>query len=118
MVYTDGAHVIADSLQELYAYAEKMRLSWDWLHLSGKTLHPHFDICGHVRQRVLGDKRVKRVSTKEIVRLCRLNFRPPETQDEKKEWENHHNMKMDEVPMPSEKDYKRMFDNIRKRLGC
>ncbi|WP_207493912.1 DUF4031 domain-containing protein [Aridibaculum aurantiacum] len=116
MLYTDGVHLVADSLDELYAYAEKMKLSWDWLHLGGRNVHPHFDICGHVRQRVLADKEVKLVSKKEIVRLSKLNYRPPGTEDEKKEWEAHHGKKLDDI-LPTESDFNRMMANIKRKTG-
>ncbi len=117
MLYTDGAHLIADSLEELHAYALKMNLNWDWLHYSGKNFHPHFDICGHVRQRVLADAQVLVVSTSRIVELCKLNFRLPETERDVAVWEAHHQSKLDDLHKPTEADYKRMMDNIKKRSG-
>ena len=117
MIYTDGAHLIADSLDELSAYAIKINLNWDWLHFSGKNIHPHFDICGKVRARIMDDASVKIVSKKEIIRLCKLNFRAPETDTEKFEWEQHHGKKLSEVPTPTEDDFARMFKNIKSRTG-
>lgn len=116
MVYTDGSHLIADSLDELYAYATKMKLNWDWLHLAGKNVHPHFDICGQVRKRVLADNEVKIVSPREIVRLSRLNYQPPETEAEKRAWEQHHGKKLEDI-MPTASDFERMLNNIKMRTG-
>lgn len=116
MIYTDGAHLTADSLQELLHYAQKMRINWDWIHASGRNFHPHFDICGEVRKRVLADDSVKIVSKKEIVRLCQINYRVPENEQEVAAWENHHGKKF-ELAKPSESDFERMFENIKQHAG-
>lgn len=117
MVYTDGVHLVAESLAELCSYAQKIGLNQEWLQIMGRKIHPHLDICGKVRQRVLADSNVKKVSPKEIVKICKLNYRVPETPEEVIEWENHHNKKMEDVPMPTERDFDRMFSNIMKRVG-
>jgi hypothetical protein len=116
MIYTDGAHLIAESLDELCSYADKIGLNRYWLQLSGKNLHPHFDICGKVKERILADVSVKKVSAKEIVRICKLSFRPPETSNEVKEWEERNGKCIDEIK-PTESDYERMIKNIFKRSG-
>lgn len=109
MVYTDGIHLTADSLDELYLYANKTGLNPAWIDFMGRTIHPHFNICGHVKRRVLADMSVQKVSCKEIVRLCQLNFRLPENQAELQKNKRH--------DMPSESDFQRMIDNIFKRAG-
>jgi|GEM_PF-4757468 len=116
MLYTDGVHLTADSLDELYAYASKIGLHPEWIDFMGKTLHPHFDICGHVKQRVLADENVQKVSRKEIVRLCKLNFRLPETDDELQETAMQEKTSSN-LQLPSESDYERMLNNIFKRAG-
>jgi hypothetical protein len=117
MIYTDGSHLTADSLHELYNYANKMGLHPDWIDFMGKTIHPHFDICGHVKRRVLADVAVKKVTCKELVRLCKLNFRLPEKDSDLQEWDLHHNKHSSDSQMPSESEYERMIDNIFKRTG-
>ena len=42
-VYTDGTHLIADSLDELHAFAAKIGLKRYWFQ-DAKKLHPHYDI--------------------------------------------------------------------------
>jgi hypothetical protein len=117
MIYTDGAHLTADSLHELYDYATKIGLHPDWIDFMEKTIHPHFDICGHVKKRVLADASVKKVSSKELVSLCKINFRLPETDSELQEWEIHHAKNVADLQMPSASDYERMLDNIFKKVG-
>jgi hypothetical protein len=116
MIYTDGSHLIAESLDELCSYADKIGLNRYWLQLSGRNLHPHFDICGKVKERILADINVKKVSAKEIVKICKLSFRPPQTDSEVKEWEERNGKSIDDIK-PSESDYERMMRNIFKRSG-
>jgi hypothetical protein len=116
MLYTDGVHLIADSLHELYEYASKIGLNPEWIHFMGRNIHPHFDICGNVRRRVLQDEKIKQVSRREIVRLLKFNYRLPETEQEIKEWEAYHAKELD-MEMPSEADYERMLGNVFTRTG-
>ena len=117
MLYTDGSHLVAESLQELYQYANKVGLNTEWIDFMGRNLHPHFDICGHVKARVLQDENVKQISTKELVQLLKLNYRLPETEVELNEWEAHHKTTLNKLELPSATDYKRMLDGIFKRSG-
>jgi hypothetical protein len=116
MLYTDGAHLIGESLAELCTYADKIGLNRYWLHLQGRSIHPHFDICGKVKERILTDRNVKQVSTKEIVRICKRSFRPPETESEVQEWEAQNGKSIEDIK-PTELDYERMIRNIFKRSG-
>ena len=117
MIYTDGTHLTADSLDELYKYANKVGLNTDFIDFGGKNIHPHFDICGKVRQRVLADMEVKKVTCREIVKLCIVNFRLPSTAGELRDWEAHHKQKISDLPLPSPSDFGRMVDNIFKKSG-
>jgi len=42
-VYTDGTHLIADSSEELQAFARKMRFPKSWFQ-NKKREHPHYDL--------------------------------------------------------------------------
>jgi len=117
MVYTDGVHLTADSLGELYEYANKVGLNPDWIDFMGRTFHPHFDICGHVKRRVLADVSVQKVSCKELVKLCIKNFRLPETKSGLRNPERPVKQSLSELQIPSEADYGRMIDNIFKKAG-
>lgn len=87
MLYTDGRHLISDNLHELYEYAHRIGLNVEWIHFMGRNIHPHFDIYGNVRRRVLQDENVMQVSCREIVRILKFNYRLPQTEKEMKEWE-------------------------------
>lgn len=116
MLYTDGSHLIADSLHELYEYACNIGLNPEWIDVRGRTFHPHFDICGNVRKRVLKDTSVKQVSCKEIVRLLKLNYRLPEAEEEIQEWESYHDKEL-KIDLPSERDFDRMFSEVLRRTS-
>jgi hypothetical protein len=117
MLYTDGKNLIATNLTKLCSYANTVGLSNEWLQLGEKNIHPHLKICGKVRQRVLADRRVKQVTSKEIVKICKLNYVLPEDAQDVKEWENYHGKKIADLSKPSEKDYSRMMKNIFERCG-
>jgi hypothetical protein len=117
MLYTNGVHLTATSLAELCEYAISIGLNNEWLQLGSKNIHPHLKICGNVRRRVLADNRVKQVSSKEIVRLTKLNYVLPQTEGEVRQWENYHGKKIEEISKPSEKDYSRMLKNIFEKSG-
>lgn len=42
MTYTDGRHLVADSLKELHEFAQKMGLKREWF--QDHPRHPHYDI--------------------------------------------------------------------------
>jgi len=42
MLYTDGIHLVADTIAELHAYCEKFHIKRCWFE-KAKT-HPHYDI--------------------------------------------------------------------------
>jgi hypothetical protein len=109
MIYTDGVHLTAQSLSELCAYGLKVGLDSLWLQAGQKNLHPHFLICGKVKERVLADASVLRVSTREFVKVCKQYFTPDVAAS--KGHEDISSM------MPTESDYNRMINNIFKRAG-
>jgi hypothetical protein len=64
-VYTDGTHLVADTLDELHSFAYVMGLKRIWFqdHIS----HPHYDLTtARAKMRALGRGAVK-VSSKELV---------------------------------------------------
>lgn len=42
MVYTDGTHLVADTLDELHTFAQRMRLKRAWF--QNHKRHPHYDL--------------------------------------------------------------------------
>ena len=112
MIYTDGLHLTADSLQELTSYASTTGLSPECLVIGKVNLHPRFRIYGKVKQRILSDKCVVQISTRELVQICKLNYVQPQTAGEINEWEAYHGKLLQDVYKPAEKDYDRMFKNI------
>jgi hypothetical protein len=111
-VYTDGTHLIADTIPELMEYGDAVGLEREWLQLGGISFHPHYDIFGKVKIRVLKDKSVIRVSSREIVRLCAEFYDFPETEEELYQWE----MKYGRTPTPSEEWFKGVWEDIKAKL--
>lgn len=70
MIYTDGVHLIADSLEELHAFAAAIGIKRIWFENRRGKQHPHYDIPMSMKQTVLSAG-VKRVSSREIVELLR-----------------------------------------------
>ena len=115
MIYTDGIHVTADSIDELYKYANTLKLSSDSIIIMGKNIHPHFVITADVVKLVLEDSDVQKITCRELVKLCQLNFRLPETDDQLQEWENYYKKHLSDLETPSEAEYDNLLSNIFKR---
>ncbi|MEE4156199.1 DUF4031 domain-containing protein [Pseudomonas viridiflava] len=47
----EWSHLVADSLDELHAFADKLGLRRSWF--QSKTLYPHYDVTKSVRTRAL-----------------------------------------------------------------
>lgn len=68
MVYTDGIHLIADTVGELHGFVRwKAGMSRSWFQDHPK--HPHYDIWGAPLKRAIAHGALS-VSSKDIVRLC------------------------------------------------
>jgi hypothetical protein len=108
MVFTDGIHITAQSLPELCAYGQKIGLDCFWLQSGRRNLHPHFVICGKVKERVLADVSVKKVSTREFVDICKRYFTTTNGNNE---------TDTPTAALPSETDFDRMISNIFSKAG-
>lgn len=66
MVYTDGKHLVADTVEELHEFATQMGLKREWFQDHPK--HPHYDLFGKMvlKVRTLG---AFKISSKDIVHL-------------------------------------------------
>lgn len=74
MLYFDGVHLTADSLQELHTYAESIALKRCWFHAACK--HPHYDIVSPSKlQAVTKDSQIKRVKSREILLISKQLIR-------------------------------------------
>lgn len=96
MLYTDGTHLIADSLDELHGYANKIKLKRGWFESHWR--HPHYDIVNKSgesfkgkKEIVMSDPLVKKVSKREIVDLCRVRYCFPQNEKELEEWNRYNN---------------------------
>jgi len=110
MIYTDGKHLAAESLSELCAYAQKVGLDSSFLLAGKRNLHPHFLICGKVKDRILRDEEVQTITTRQLIAVYHRFFPSPVSiADLQKENLTH--------LLPSHTDYERMMNNIFNRAG-
>lgn len=72
MVYTDRTHLVADSLEELHAFARLIGLKRCWF--QNHRRHPHYDLMRGRKQAAV-DAGAQVVSSKEIV----THFNKPKT---------------------------------------
>jgi hypothetical protein len=69
MIYTDGTHLIADSIYELHRFAQKIRLKREWF--QEHPIHPHYDLTTkRVLERAISKGAIV-VTKKELVNLYR-----------------------------------------------
>lgn len=77
MVYVDDtknrygrmimSHMIADTIEELHAMADKLDI--DKKHFQNKDNRPHYDICQAKRKMAIEYFRAKPVTTRDIIRI-------------------------------------------------
>lgn len=73
--YTQSAHLLADTDDELHAFAARLGLKRSWFQQSPPASHPHYDLAPrrHAAALGLGAELVDRVRLVEIVRRRRNN---------------------------------------------
>ncbi len=71
MIYTDGVHMIADSLSELHEFAKEIGLKRMYFH-GVKKKHPHYDLLGKWKQIAI-DKGAIIITTREIINKIRCS---------------------------------------------
>ena len=70
MLYTDGAHIVADSLEELHAFADSVELGLHWYEGVRKG-HPHYDIPKTRRSEILETPGLKHISSRELLPISK-----------------------------------------------
>lgn len=77
MIYTDGIHLVADSLPELHAFAKRIGLQYYYYH-GAERGHPHYDLVTKMgrpakctKDKDLWMKEIKMVSSKEVLRISK-----------------------------------------------
>lgn len=66
-VWTDGIHLVADSMSELHAFAFNMGLRREWF--QDHLRHPHYDLTTTRALRRALDKGAKRTPCTNVVRM-------------------------------------------------
>ncbi|MDK9702534.1 MAG: DUF4031 domain-containing protein [Sulfuritalea sp.] len=71
------AHMLADTLEELHAMADRVGLKREWFQHDGKT--PHYDLCQAKRRLALaaGAVEINRRQTVALIRAWRVRQQSP-----------------------------------------
>jgi len=71
MVYSDGIHLIASSIEELHQFAETIGLHRCYYRNPRKKRHPHYDIMSEKVRKKVFENGAELVNDRTIVKLCR-----------------------------------------------
>jgi hypothetical protein len=74
MVYTDNIHLIADSIEELHAFAASIGLKKCWFQNKKNKNHPHYDVFGRIPQKAI-EHGALLVSSREILKILKEKYR-------------------------------------------
>ena len=69
------SHLMADSEEELRAYARSIKLPMTWIQYPG-TPQVHFDVTGRILQRIMADDRVPKMSQVDWVEWYKGRLNP------------------------------------------
>lgn len=72
MVYSDGTHLIADTLDELHEFAKRLSLHREW-YQGKKSYHPHYDLFGRRKRKAL-KLGAKLITEREAVKICQEKY--------------------------------------------
>jgi len=71
MVFTDGIHIVADSLNELHQFCNTVGIKKCWFEGVEKG-HPHYDIPKRQKvKRIFLEPNVKRITTRELLKISK-----------------------------------------------
>lgn len=120
MVFTDGIHLIAESVAELHLFANDIGLNKCWFHRGAR--HPHYDLMKHkdnrwlMLTRALNSGAIK-VSTRELIKISRRCYFLPETEEEVKEFEERNKWELSQpLSEETQKRLDEMGENIINRI--
>ena len=67
MVYTDGIHLIADTVEELHTFSASIGLKRCWYSNKRGKHHPHYDLWGKYLKKSL-DNGAKLLTTRDLIK--------------------------------------------------
>lgn len=71
MVYTDGVHMVATTVEELHVFAEKIGVHRCYFRNPRKKRHPHYDLMTMKVVEKAFDIGIQYATDKDIVIMCR-----------------------------------------------
>lgn len=72
MIYTDGVHIVADSLEELHIYMQSIGIKRCWYEKAKR--HPHYDIPKMAMRMVwyqISIKKIQLINPKELLLISK-----------------------------------------------
>ena len=69
MIYTDGTHLVGDSLEELHEFAQRVGLRREWF--QDHPRHPHYDLTTWRMARKVIKAGVRLVSPKNLMKVSK-----------------------------------------------
>jgi len=66
MIYTDGSHLVADTIDELHSFALSIGMKKEWFR---NTTMPHYSIHGRIREKALKEG-AEMCSSLDVFYLC------------------------------------------------
>lgn len=70
MIYTDGTHLVADTLEELHQFCKLAGIKKCWYEGYRKG-HPHYDIPDYKKQTIMNHSGVKFVRPREVLAISK-----------------------------------------------
>ncbi len=128
MIYTDGIHLIGESIDEIHAFAKSIGLKKCWFHHRVDRLRPHYDLVNKKRLPLIdshgekfSDKAIRygalKIGTRKLIKILRANFQLPTTDEEVEEFERRHKWFLEQPLTDKEnKRLDRMWTDIQKKL--
>lgn len=114
MIYTDGIHLIAESIDELHAFADSIGLSKRMFR--HKARHPHYNLMIKGWEMVYNNALklgAIKVTTRQLIKISRTCYFIPVTEEEVEAFERKHKWFMKQ---PITKKEQEALDRIRQNV--
>jgi hypothetical protein len=82
-VYTNGVHLVADSEEELHAFASLIGLKREWFQNTGRAAsHPHYDTIYSSKKKLAIKHGAIKIRPREILEKAKLLSKPIQPDEE------------------------------------
>ena len=77
-IYTDGTHLVGDTLEELHEFAKRLGFKRHWFQEHAR--HPHYDLTTNGALRRALEKGAKLIAAQEVIRICERAIAEPKNE--------------------------------------